>query len=134
MRFDEEMGCFVIESPLSVNVGKKKFMLNMNPYRNAHYQVLNKAKQEYKRVMKDEILSLPKMEKIVIDYEITFGDNRRRDGMNIASVTSKFFLDALVEYNVLKDDNYKNVLHEEWNPCGVEKDNGKVTIYLRPVV
>ena len=57
------------------------------------------------------------MEKIVIDYEITFGDNRRRDGMNIASVTSKFFLDALVEYNVLKDDNYKNVLHEEWNPC-----------------
>ena len=134
MRFDEETGCFVIESPLSVNVGKKKFMLNMNPYRNAHYQVLNKAKQEYKRVMKDEILSLPNMEKIVIDYEITFGDNRRRDGMNIASVTSKFFLDALVEYNVLKDDNYKNVLHEEWNPCGVEKDNGKVTIYLRPVV
>lgn len=134
MRFDEETGCFVIESPLYVNVGKKKFMLNMNPYRNAHYQVLNKAKQEYKRVMKDEILSLPKMEKIVIDYEITFGDNRRRDGMNIASVTSKFFLDALVEYGVLKDDNYKNVLHEEWNPCGVEKDNGKVTIYLRPVV
>lgn len=134
MTYDEETGCFVIESPLSVPVSsKKKFMLNMNDYRNAHYQVLNKAKVEYKRLMRDDILQLPNMEKVSISYEITLGDNRRHDGMNICAVTSKFFLDALVEYGILSDDNMKFVLHEEWNGNGIEKNNGKVLIYIKPL-
>ena len=133
MRFDEESQCFVIDSPLFVYVGKKKFMLNMNDYRNAHYQVLNKAKVEYKRLLRDEILQLPKMNVININYDVTLGDNRRHDGMNIVSVTSKFFLDALVEYGVLEDDNTKHVIHEEWNSHGVEKNNGKVEIYIKPL-
>ena len=69
MQFDEESQCYVITSPLYVYVGKKKFMLNMNDYRNAHYQVLNKAKVEYKRLLRDEILQLPKMNVININYE-----------------------------------------------------------------
>lgn len=133
MQFDEESQCYVITSPLYVYVGKKKFMLNMNDYRNAHYQVLNKAKVEYKRLLRDEILQLPKMNVININYDITLGDNRRHDGMNIVSVTSKFFLDALVEYGVLEDDNTKHVIHEEWNSRGVEKNNGKVEIYIKPL-
>lgn len=132
MTYDEETGSYVIESPLSVPVSsKKKFMLNMNDYRNTHYQVLNKAKVEYKRIMRDEILQLPKMNVVTISYDITFSDNRRHDGMNVASITSKFFLDALVEYGVLEDDNTKHVLHEEWNACGVEKNKGKVLIYIK---
>lgn len=133
MQFDEESQCYVITSPLYVYVGKKKFMLNMNDYRNAHYQVLNKAKIEYKRLLRDEILQLPKMNVININYDVTLGDNRRHDGMNIVSVTSKFFLDALVEYGVLEDDNTKHVIHEEWNSRGVEKNNGKVEIYIKPL-
>lgn len=133
MQFDEESQCYVITSPLFVYVGKKKFMLNMNDYRNAHYQVLNKAKVEYKRLLRDEILQLPKMNVININYDVTLGDNRRHDGMNIVSVTSKFFLDALVEYGVLEDDNTKHVIHEEWNSRGVEKNNGKVEIYIKPL-
>ena len=108
-------------------------MLNMNDYRNAHYQVLNKAKVEYKRIMREDILQLPNMSKVSISYEITLGDNRRHDGMNICSVTSKFFLDALVEYGILQDDNMKFVLHEEWNGNGIEKNNGKVLIYIKPL-
>lgn len=133
MQFDEESQCYVITSPLYVYVGRKKFMLNMNDYRNAHYQVLNKAKVEYKRLLRDEILQLPKMNVININYDVTLGDNRRHDGMNIVSVTSKFFLDALVEYGVLEDDNTKHVIHEEWNSRGVEKNNGKVEIYIKPL-
>ena len=134
MKYDEETQSFVIESPLYVIVGRKKFMLNMNDYRNAHYQVLNKAKIEYKKLLRDDILSLPaKMGRISIDYEIILGDNRRHDGMNICAVTSKFFLDALVEYGVLPDDNMKFVLHEEWNGNGIEKNNGKVLIYIKPL-
>ena len=75
MHFDEETQCFVVESPVSVLVGKKKFMLNLNPYRNAHFQVLNRAKDEYKRIMHNEIIGLPHMMKrISVDYEIIFED------------------------------------------------------------
>jgi len=134
MKYDEETQSFVIESPLYVIVGRKKFMLNMNDYRNAHYQVLNKAKIEYKKLLRDDILSLPaKMGRISIDYEIILGDNRRHDGMNIVSVTSKFFLDALVEYGVIEDDNTHYVLHEEWNIRPSEKGNGRVIIFIKPM-
>lgn len=132
MHFDEETQCFVVESPISVLVGKKKFMLNLNPYRNAHFQVLNRAKDEYKRIMHNEIIDLPhNMKKVSIDYEIIFGDNRIHDGMNIVAVVSKFFLDALVAYGKIPDDNKRIVIHEEWNDGGFDKDNARVLIYIK---
>lgn len=131
MYFDDESQCYVIASPVSVNVGKKKFMLNLNPYRNSHYQVLNRAKDEYKRLMHNEIADLPKMNMVSINYELFFGDKRVHDGMNVVSVVSKFFLDALVAYGKLKDDNVKYVCHEEWNFGGYDKDNARVMIYIR---
>ena len=132
MHFDEKTQCFVVESPVSVLVGKKKFMLNLNPYRNAHFQVLNRAKDEYKRIMHNEIIGLPHMMKrISVDYEIIFGDKRVHDGMNIIAVLSKFFLDALVAYGKIKDDNKNIVIHEEWNDGGFDKNNTKVLIYIK---
>lgn len=132
MYFDEETQCYVVESPVSVLVGKKKFMLNLNPYRNAHFQVLNRAKDEYKRIMHNEIVDLPhNMQKISIDYEIIFGDNRIHDGMNIIAVVSKFFLDALVAYGKIKDDNKRIVIHEEWNDGGFDKGKPRVLIYIK---
>jgi len=44
-----------INSPLGVPVGRKNFTLNLNVYRNAHYQILNKAKQNYKIFMSRQI-------------------------------------------------------------------------------
>lgn len=133
MYFDEETQCFVVESPVSVLVGKKKFMLNLNPYRNAHYQVLNRAKDEYKRIMHNEIADLPKMERIWLNYEVYVGDKKIHDGMNIVSIISKFFLDALVAYGKLKDDNLKIVGHEEINYGGYDKGRARVMIYIRPL-
>ena len=98
MRFDEESQCFVIDSPLFVYVGKKKFMLNMNDYRNAHYQVLNKAKVEYKRLLRDEILQLPKMNVVNIDYEITLGTDKTFICENCSSKINKE-IKELVDYN-----------------------------------
>ncbi len=133
MYFDDETQCFVVESPAAVAVGRKKFMINLNPYRNSHYQVLNRAKDEYKRMMHNEIADLPKMERVSLNYEVYVGDNRIHDGMNIVSITSKFFLDALVAYGKLKDDNMKIVCHEEWNYGGYDKGRARVMIYIRPL-
>lgn len=133
-RHDAETGCFVLISPFCVPVSKnKKFMINMNEYRNVFYQTLDKAKKEYKGIMREQILALPRMDRVSIDYEIVVGDKRIRDGNNIQSVTSKFFLDALVEFGIIKDDNMSIVVHEEWNPKGYMKGDGFVEIYIRPV-
>lgn len=105
----------------------------MNEYRNVFYQTLDKAKKEYKGIMREQILALPRMDRVSVDYEIVVGDKRIRDGNNIQSVTSKFFLDALVEFGVIKDDNMSIVVHEEWNPKGYMKGDGFVEIYIRPV-
>ena len=70
-----------------------KFYLNLNQYRNWHYQVNNKLK----RIFKDKIE--PQMDfvlkgKVKITYEYYAPDKRKRDLMNIVSVVDKYFQDA----------------------------------------
>lgn len=133
--YDEELQCFKIESPLFIQVtSNKKFPMNMNHYRNAHWSTLGDAKKIYTSIMRDAICTLPHMNKISVNYMLTFTSEmkRKHDGMNVCSVTSKFFLDALVEYHIIPDDNIDYVIHEEWNATPLEKV-GKVVIQIYPV-
>lgn len=97
-----------------VMIGNKKFALNLNVYRNAHYQVLNKAKI----IFKNQLLAYyPEIQKIKahqveIGYYIERCDKRVFDTMNIISIVDKFFLDALVEFGCISDDNFKYVLYK----------------------
>ena len=89
--------------------GKKKFYLNMNNFRNWHFQVSNKLKQEFK-----EIIS-PQLEGIKYDridhmtYTLFYPNKIRRDKMNVVAVIDKFAMDAMVECGVIEDDNDKFV-------------------------
>ena len=84
-------------SPLQIFVGKRKFILNLNNYRNTHYRVLNNAKVTYKMYMKKQIEKLPRLQPpIQITYTVFKGDKRNCDIGNICSVHQKFFEDALV--------------------------------------
>ena len=97
-----------------VMVGNKKFALNLNVYRNAHYQTLNKAKIIFKNQLLAEYPELLKIkaQRAEIGYEIERNDNRKFDTMNIISIVDKFFLDALVEFECIPDDNYSYVSHK----------------------
>lgn len=126
-----ESKTFLLICPLDINYStNKKFSLNMNTYRNAHFFVLNNAKKALKELLHDQIAQLPKAKRAKVDYEVYSPDKRRRDGMNIISVCSKFFLDAIVEYGVLPDDSMEYLYHEEWNYGGQDPHNGRVEIYL----
>lgn len=92
--------------PDHVYIGKKKFYLNMNIYRNAHYQVLNKAKIEFKKMMYPALPIGLNLNKIKVHYTVYYSDKRRFDLMNVVSVVDKFLMDALVEYEIIHDDNY----------------------------
>jgi hypothetical protein len=97
-----------------VMIGNKKFSLNLNVYRNAHYQVLNKAKIIFKNKLLAEYPELTRIKanRVIIEYLITRCDNRKFDTMNIVSIVDKFFLDALVEFGCISDDNYNYVAYK----------------------
>lgn len=97
-----------------VMVGKKKIKLNLNVYRNLHYQVNNKAKINFRnKLMFDypELLEI-KANRINITYHIIRNTDQRFDTMNIISIVDKFFLDALVEIGCIPDDTYKYVFYD----------------------
>ncbi len=101
----------VVICPLSVQISKKKkFILNLNRYRSAHYQVLNKAKKAYFTAVKDQVLKLPGWKKVKVIFTVFPKDMRKFDLPNVSSVHSKFLLDVLVSLNKLPDDDFKHVV------------------------
>ena len=125
---------YKVIAPLAISVSKnKKFSINFNTYRNAHYQTLNKAKINYANYMKDQIATLPFFNKIKVEHIVFFGSNRLFDLDNIVSVSSKFFNDALVKHGKLIDDNYQYVTGVSVSFGGVDKNNPRVEIVITEV-
>ncbi len=96
--------------PLSVILPQKrkndkKIMLNMNVYRNLHFQVNNQVKQYFKPIEISEF----KANMISISYFVEKTTKRKYDTMNIVSIVDKYFLDWLVENKYLPDDTCINV-------------------------
>lgn len=97
-----------------VQVGKKKFMLNMNTYRNACYHLLSDAKINFKNQL---LLTYPELLKIKahqlkLSYIIFPHNAGLFDTRNITTVVDKFFLDALVTAGTIPDDNYLIVQYD----------------------
>lgn len=122
-----------IDSPLWVPINsKKKFILNLNNYRNAYFRVLNTSKQVYKQYITTDIDRevYYKLSKIAIQYKIFKGDERRFDIGNIASIHQKFFEDALVESGHLPDDKATNIPLVFYSNGGVSRANPRVEITI----
>ena len=90
--------------PCYIYLGNKKLSLNLNWYRNAHYQTLNKTKQSYAPTK----LSMFKADKIRVSYTLVWNNNRRTDFMNWIAVADKYFLDWLVSMWCIPDDDFKH--------------------------
>lgn len=93
----------IFKLPCHVTIGSQKpktIALNMNWYRNAHFQILNKVKQSYQPISGKRF----RAEKISIIYTLHLPNHRRTDLMNWIAVTDKFFLDYLVENGCIADD------------------------------
>lgn len=120
-----------INSPLWTQQSKvKKFYLNLNVYRNAHFHTLNKAKIEYKKLVKNQILLLPKMDKIQVSYWLYPKTKRRTDLGNIISIHQKFFEDALVELGIIPDDSYDHIIRSAMAFGKIDKVNPRVEILI----
>ena len=124
-----------ISLPLHVWVsGKTKFILNLNNYRNAHFQVLNKAKKLYV----DEVAAAlcgARVEPFNVGCQIVYilyqPTNRRVDISNPLSVIDKFACDALVHLGILPDDANKYIQSVTFMWGGVDKHNPRCEMTIK---
>lgn len=103
---------FTLKLPMrmKVNKGGDLESLNLNVYRNLHFYKLNYQKKAFQDFVKPLLLGLPRMEAISLHYEINPKGGSRLDTMNVGSIVDKFFSDALVNNQIIPDDDYKHVV------------------------
>jgi hypothetical protein len=115
---------------------KKNYWLNLNQYRNWHYQTSNNLKKAFKALVKAELIQSstlglkPQNRSIEIAYTLYFRDKSNVDVANVCSVVDKFTCDALVELGFLEDDCYKFVRGVKYNYGGVDKDNPRCEVEI----
>jgi|TARA_R100001509_G_C4879465_1_gene219589 Holliday junction resolvase RusA-like endonuclease len=123
-----------IDLPLEVYYTKnKKFILNLNNYRNAHYRTLASAKKIYADNLVDRI-SHPKYEEpVVLTYTYYAKSKRRLDVSNPCSIIDKFTCDALVKAGVLEDDSSKQIKKVVYKYGGIEKENPRCELVIKKI-
>lgn len=127
------MDDITISMPLSITIGNKKHSINLNPYRNLHYQVLNKLKKEYKEIVGEQIEWLRFDGKIKLTFILWKRDRRKIDRANPLSIHEKFFCDALVDYGCIPDDNDDYISSSHYYTGGIDKKNPRVDIIITGV-
>ena len=123
-----------IDLPLEVYYTKnKKFILNLNNYRNAHYRTLASAKKIYADNLVDRI-SYPKYEEpVVLTYTYYAKSKRRLDVSNPCSIIDKFTCDALVKAEVLEDDSSKQIKKVIYKYGGIDKENPRCELMITKI-
>lgn len=131
--FLNSTNCYNFTSPLSVPVGKKRFTLNLNKYRNSHFSTLNTAKKNYALLMNNQMNNKIKFNKIAIVYTYFHGDNGTVDTANVASIHAKFFCDCLVKYKYIEDDDRHHICFSAEQFGGVDKLIPRMEISVYPL-
>lgn len=124
----------MIISPLSVTLQRKKsagrrINLNLNWYRNVHFQINNQAKLEYKSLMMPQLARLARLTcPVKIKYRYFL--RQKCDVGNIHAVVEKFFLDVLVSMGKLPDDNIQYVVGASYVVAGIDRKNPRAEIEI----
>lgn len=126
---------FSVPIKLEVGVNKKKnYYLNLNGYRNWQFQLNNQLKKLFKITVAEDIRNLKPVDGVVkVTYTIYYPTKRAFDIDNIGSVITKFTHDALVEFEILEDDNYNFVNEIVYKYGGVDKDNPRCDVVIEEV-
>lgn len=116
--------------PTQVWISKnKKFILNLNNYRNAHFQVLNKAKKEYTNLL-ILLRGFVVRGEIELRYTLYRGTRRKCDIANILCIVDKFFCDALQKYGCIEEDDFETISKIIFKYGGYDKGNERVEVEI----
>lgn len=120
--------------PLEIYVSKKKkFILNLNNYRNIHHFALNKAKTNYTAIVLDLLRNCKVKinQEVMVQYTYYHGNKGKIDISNPCSIIDKFACDALTKARIWKDDDVKVVKSVSYIWGGVDKDNPRCEMHIK---
>lgn len=124
---------WTIHLPIKVPVSKKRdFTLNLNQYRNTHFQVLNKAKVSFEEVVGPLLKGVPRLGGCELSYVLFVPTRQLCDVANICSIVDKFFSDTLVSKGKLEDDNYTIVPRVTYTFGRIDKIRPRVEVTIIP--
>lgn len=123
---------FKLELPIVIQTKITRYYLNLNQYRNWHYQTNNKIKRTFKDQIEPQ-LDFKIKGKCKIEYNYYAPDKRKRDLMNIISVVDKYFQDALVERGCIEADDTSIVVEIKGTYNGIDKQNPRVQATITPI-
>lgn len=130
------MANFKVESPIHIIEYRKnkavKTALNFNRVRNMQGFVYGRLKEEYTRIMLPRLTHLPVFKRVELEYYLYTGSNHKSDVMNWVSVIDKFFQDVLVKAGKIPDDNFEYVPIITSRFMGVDRDNPRCEIIIKP--
>lgn len=108
----------------------KKYAMNLNAYRNWHYLVSNQIKHSFCEALRGSLSDLNKLDRVYITYKYYKASKRRSDKCNVIDIVDKFFLDSLVEYGVIEDDNDDIVIFNHNHRTEIDTENPRVTVKI----
>jgi hypothetical protein len=124
--------------PLRIRISKstkgKLYALNLNVYRNLHFQILSKLKIHFKELIAKDLKEPILFKQPTIVYTLYTGSNRKSDLMNWVSVIDKFLEDALVENNALVGDDVSSVKSVQAHFGGVDKGHERMEVEIFEVI
>ena len=109
-----------------------KCIINMNQYRNWHYQVSNKVKHLYCEHAYHQLFDIRFDYKISLTFILWKEKNYKQDRANALSIHEKFFCDAMVYAGCIPDDNDNFINSSHYYTGGVDKNNPRVEIIISP--
>jgi hypothetical protein len=120
-----------IDLPIYLRIGKtkksKKYSLNLNGYRNWHFQVSNKLKATFKKHVQSKISESNQFLGVIeIHYTVFNKDARKSDVMNWTAVVDKFFQDCLSEMGYIEDDNWQFTKKITSEYGGIDRENPRI--------
>lgn len=116
--------------PIKVPIDSKKFYLNLNQYRNAHYHTLNRAKVTFADMVKPLLKDIPFLDNCNFKYVYYAPSKQQVDIANVCSVIDKFFSDTFVAAGKLIDDNYNYLKKVTYVFGGIDSKNPRVEVFI----
>ena len=125
---------WTITLPWKIPISKNKdFPINLNYYRNACFQELNKAKINFKELVSPLLGSVLCMESCSLHYVIFPSSKRECDISNVCSIADKFFSDTLVSSGKITDDNFKVIPSITFSYGHVDPLNPRIEVTITPI-
>jgi hypothetical protein len=113
----------------------KKYYLNLNTYRNAHFMVLASMKREFRDMVSSMLVPLmPELADIVAAGRLrliyTIYPFQKSDIANVASIVDKFFCDVLQEMNVIYNDDHHTIGEIIYRFGSVDRTNPRCEVKI----